>query len=319
MPLKAQAISKRSDSTWVLKDVSFEAEPGEVVAVFGHSGSGKGPLLRILAGQDAPTSGEISVDGTTLSSVAKTEIDHLGRSANGGFMSRIFGSSAGSHLLSGHEIEAAASSGKRILILGSERSFADPYDQEAAFERIRSAARERQKYVLFATSSFDEVLYFSDKVAILAQGSMLQFGTPEDVYREPASAAVARLTGRCNLFEARRLSSSKAEVPEFQSISGEHRLTTGRIQRSRLGALNHNMTLGIRPEHVSISFGASFPEDNLLKAVVSDVKFLGPNTLVSLDAGGLQIEALVMRLVGLKSGDECMIGMPPDRIMAFTA
>jgi hypothetical protein len=68
---------------------------------------------------------------------------------------------------------------------------------------------------------------------------------------------------------------------------------------------------------VSISFGASFPADNLLKAVVKEAKFLGPNTLVTLDAGGLELEAMVMRLVGLRSGDECMLGLPPDRIMIF--
>ena len=63
-----------------------------------------------------------------------------------------------------------------------------------------------------------------------------------------------------------------------------------------------------------MSFGASFPEDNLLKAVVSRIDFLGPVTQVQLDANGLFLNALVFRLVGLDVGQECMIGLPPDRI-----
>ena len=54
-----------------------------------------------------------------------------------------------------------------------------------------------------------------------------------------------------------------------------------------------------------------------MKAAILNVRFLGANTLVELDADGLKINALVMRLVGLKPGDECMVGMPPDRITVY--
>ena len=94
-------------------------------------------------------------------------------------------------------------------------------------------------------------------------------------------------------------------------------MLAGKTNKARLGALNRNLRLAIRPEHISIAFGASFPDDNLIKAVVTRVKFLGPSTLVSLDAGGLELEALVMRLVGLEPRGECMLGLPPDRIMVF--
>ena len=64
-------------------------------------------------------------------------------------------------------------------------------------------------------------------------------------------------------------------------------------------------------------WGASFPEDNLLKATVKKIQFLGGTTLVDLDAEGLVLQALVLRVVGLNPGDECMVGLPPDRIQIF--
>lgn len=81
--------------------------------------------------------------------------------------------------------------------------------------------------------------------------------------------------------------------------------------------MNQNVTLGIRPEQISIAFGASFPEDNLLKAKITGIRFLGANTLVELDAHGLRLDALVPRLVGLDPGDKCMLGLPPDRIAIY--
>jgi ABC-type Fe3+/spermidine/putrescine transport system ATPase subunit len=151
----------------------------------------------------------------------------------------------------------------------------------------------------------------------MVNGEIKQKGAPQDIYEKPESRVVASITGRNNLFAARRLTSSKAEIPEFHTIDGGHRLFAQRIERGALGALNQNITLAIRPEQISLSFGASFPEDNLLKATVKRVRFLGPTTLIELDAGGLKLEALVLRLVGLNVGDECMVGLPPDRIQIF--
>ena len=87
--------------------------------------------------------------------------------------------------------------------------------------------------------------------------------------------------------------------------------------QSSIGAITAPLTLTIRPEHISISFGASFPEDNLLKAKITDVQYLGATTRLKLDANGLILEAVVLRLVGLNIGDECMVGLPPDRILVL--
>ena len=124
----------------------------------------------------------------------------------------------------------------------------------------------------------------------------------------------ASLTGPCNLIEGRRLTSSKSDLPEFQTIAGEHRLFTQKVDLRGLGAINKNAWLAIRPEQVVLSFGASSPEDYLLKGTIVDIRFSGPSTYVTLDCSGISLEAMVTRLIGLNIGDECMVGLPPDRI-----
>jgi ABC-type Fe3+/spermidine/putrescine transport system ATPase subunit len=181
-------------------------------------------------------------------------------------------------------------------------------------ERLRLKVADEGLIVLFASNDYEQMMLASDRVAVIINGTMRQVGTPQELYESPRTVDVARSIGRNNLIEARRLTSSKADIPEFQTMDGGHRLFAKKAEVSQLGSINNNITLAMRPEHISISFGASFPEDNLLKATITDVRFLGPTTLVKLDAGGLGLDALVLRLVGLNVGDECMVGLPPDRI-----
>jgi ABC-type Fe3+/spermidine/putrescine transport system ATPase subunit len=216
-----------------------------------------------------------------------------------------------------HNSLRAIESATNVLLLDDPFCAMDARESQNIIEKVRIAATERGVTVIFASNNFEQILLGCDTCAVMVNGEIKQIGAPQEIYERPESRAVAAITGRNNLFAARRLTSSKAEIPEFQTLEGGHRLFAQRVERGALGALNQNVTLAIRPEQISLSFGASFPEDNLLKATVKRIQFLGPTTVIELDAGGLSLQALVFRLVGLNIGDECMVGLPPDRIQIF--
>lgn len=281
MPIKVQNLSKRSGNKWLFRDVSFEVDDGEVFAIFGPNGSGKRELLQ-----------EISNNS-------------------------LFGESKASLIakLFRPEIVAGMMRFDRIDEANGPIFLDTPFKGLDGDERAKLAEsfKARKEPVIFSTTSFEDVL-LADRAAVLADGYIQQTGTPRDLYHDPTNRLVAALTGRCNLIEARRLSSSKADLPEFQTIAGEHRLFTQRTELRGLGAINHNASLAIRPEQVVLSFGASFPEDNLLRGTIVDINFSGPSTYVTLDCSELSLVAMVTRLIGLNVGDECMVGLPPDRI-----
>lgn len=315
MTLTVSAISKRLKNNWVLRDISFAFEAGSVMGVCGPTGCGKSTLLKVLAGKEKSNGGSFELNDLDMWSENGRTLyltDTYGQKSWFGFSPQPRKNKIDS-------VYAAIESNSEIVLLDEPFCGVDNFQKAETFLRIQNAAAEKGKYVILATADFADVLLACDQVVLIDKGEMLQSGTPEEVYSEPISSRAATLTGRNNLFEARRLTSTKAELPEFQTITGSHRLVSGKTEKSRLGALNQNIKLGIRPEHVSISFGASFPEDNLLKATIVGVRFLGPTTIVECDANGLLVEALVSRLVGLSPGDECLLGMPPDRISVYAA
>lgn len=322
MSLIIKNLSKKFDNNWILRDVSLEAKKGEVLGLFGAVGVGKTTAIRVIAGAEDHDSGNIVFDSKDLSKLNCAERGfHFPKLTNDAFWKSIFKNQKSSQLADGEgqvlALEDALQKSEAVLLLDNQFCFMDKRLREQNCEKLRKTTAEKNLAVIFATNDYDEVFSICDRVAVLHNGEIVQTGTPREVYEKPNSAAVAQTTGNNNLIEVRRLTSNKADSFEFQTVVGEHRLLTDNVDRNLLGAIHQNTTLAIRPEHISISFGASFPEDNLLKAKITGVTFNGATTSIHLDADGLKLEALVLRLVGLNVGDECMVGLPPDRILVL--
>lgn len=318
MTLIIKNLSKKYDSNLVIKDVSLEVERGEILGVFGVVGEGKTTLIRSIAGILQLDGGTIHFDtqDITLSSCEKRGF-HFPDLTNESFWTSVFNTDT-SQLADGEgqalALEDAISKAKDVLLLDNQFCFMDRQTREKNCEKLRQAVKEKNLAVVFATNNYDEIFSICDRVAVLHKGEIVQTGTPREVYENPQTAAVADVTGRNNLIEAKRVTSNKSDMPEFQTVSGEHRLFT---DKNKFESSNENVILAIRPEHISISFGASFPEDNLVKAKITNIVFKGETTLIMLDADGLELQAMVLRLVGLNIGDECMVGLPPDRILVL--
>lgn len=318
MALQVGKLSKLYGQKWVLRDVDLDVRSGSVFGIFGSTGAGKTTLLRCIAGDESPNGGTIFLDGRDITALpAKARRVYLNSEITGSGIGLLFArktkaGSAGEARVA--ELGRALESDANLLLLDEPLLGLGLKERDEAIKRIQSFAADGNTVIVTSTA-FQDIAAMSDNAAVIVNGEIVQIGTPHELYDQPTS--VGAVVGRNNLFAARRLSSSDAGLPEFISIDGGHRLFTQATEKSRLGALNQNVTLAIRPEQVSISFGASFPEDNLLKATVLDIKFHGETTLIELDAGGLRLEARVFRVVGLEPGEECMVSLPPDRLQVL--
>ncbi len=320
MSLKIVNLCKKFDDKFILKNISLEARPGEIFGIFGLTSAGKTTLLRTIAGKEEAHGGEIHVKEKDVTFIpSSTRAIDFPDISNQSFWNKVFQTKKQSELADGEgqvlALEHALDNPNDVILLDNSFCQMDMLLREENQLFLCRVVKEKNLTVILASNDFEEIFQICDRVAVLSGGEIAQIGSPREVYENPVSAEVARIFGRNNMIAVRRLTSNKHETQEFQTIEGNHRIFAAMSDKKSLGAINRNTFLAIRPEHISISFGASFPEDNLLKAEVTEVKFLGPTTLIKLDAGDLTLEATVLRLVGLNVGDECVVGLPQDRLL----
>ena len=319
MSLKIINVSKRFENKLILREVSFEIECGSIFGILGANGAGKTTLLRIISGAEKADSGNIFLDSKEITGASEKDRNFSFPQKNpDSAWSSVFKKSKQTELSEGEDqnliIKQLFETTQYAVLVDNPFSNLNEDLRDEALHHLQQLTKEKNLPVVFVTNDYKEAFKVCDKIGVLHNGGIAQIGTPRELYENPANTAAARALGRNNFIRARRITFNNQQAQEFQTIEGEHRLLIGKTEKRALGAITNDVILAIRPEHISLSFGASFPEDNLLKAEIVGVQYLGATTRIRLSANGLRLEALVLRLVGLNVGDECMVGLPPDRI-----
>jgi ABC-type Fe3+/spermidine/putrescine transport system ATPase subunit len=223
-------------------DVTIEARAGELLAVVGAPGSGKTTTLRMAAGYEAPDSGRVLLDGQDITRLPPERrgfgmvfqhyalFPHLSVEDNVAFgleargvrrAERIararealsgvgLGQAAGRRVqqLSGGEQQRVALARAlviepRVLLLDEPLSNLDPTLRESTRDELRSMLRRLHVTALFVTHDQEDAFAIADRVALMRGGRLLQAGTPETLYGQPASRAVAEFIGRATIVPAR--------------------------------------------------------------------------------------------------------------------
>ncbi len=171
---------------------------------------------------------------------------------------------------------------------------------------------------IYVTHDQEEAFTLCDRIAVMNAGRILQIGTPRHLYDQPANVAVAKFLGRYNLIRAMRLTSSNDPITKFKTLEGGHTLVVG-VTHDQLMHLpvNTPCLLAIRPETISVSkeVAENKPEgDNQIVGRVEHSEFNGATTLLSLDANGLRLEALVLRADEFAQGELCVVSLLPNSI-----
>ena len=205
--IAAAAVTKRYGAREALRDVSFEARAGEVVAVIGPNGAGKTPLLSILAGLVAPTSGTVSRPVREVGWVPQQPAVYakLSVAENLRLFARLervadpdavvarmleqtgLGERAGDELgtLSGGNrqrvnIAVGLLADPPVLALDEPSSSLDPRQRERLWEFIGRLAGSGTA-VVFSTHNVGEAEHYADRVLVLADGELLFTGTPTEL------------------------------------------------------------------------------------------------------------------------------------------
>ena len=233
-------ISKRFGETVAVQDVSLQIEEGEFFALLGPSGCGKTTLLRMLAGLEVPSAGQILIDGQDVGQTPPNRrpvntvfqsyavFPHMSVAENIAYGLKMEGVAAAQRAarveealslvrleglgarrpdqLSGGQKQRVALARAlvkrpRVLLLDEPLSALDAKLREQM--RFELARLHKSVAITFVMVTHDqsEALALADRCAVMDQGRLQQVSTPRDLYDRPNSRFVAGFIGQVNLFE----------------------------------------------------------------------------------------------------------------------
>lgn len=308
MSLEIQRVTKSYGKVKALDNVTLDIERGEFFVILGPSGSGKTTLLRVLAGLESVDSGNILLDGksvTTLpppkrevamvfqnyalyphktvlenltmpvdSEMSKTEARELAKSIASKLNIAELLNRYPNELSGGQQQRVALARAlmkrPKVFLMDEPLSNLDAIQRISARKLIKDIQRDNSITTLYVTHDQVEAMALADRVGIMNQGKLIQVGTPEEVYNNVADAFVAAFFGN----------------PPMSIFNGEVLGVKGRV--------------GVRPEDVIIGEGD-------LMGRVTEVEFWGDRYLVYLEVKGVEVRAF--HRTRLKLGDEVKIGV----------
>ncbi|HSE28169.1 MAG TPA: ABC transporter ATP-binding protein [Gemmatimonadales bacterium] len=304
---------------FALADVTFDVPPSGYGLVIGPTGSGKTTLLEAIAGHLRPRAGRVLLDGRDASDLPPEArgvgfvyqqyhlFPHLTVAENiayglrrvpAGRRERVASLAAmlgitdllgrTVHRLSGGEqqrvaIARALAPRPRVLLLDEPFAALDPATRRSLRRELRALHEREGTTTLQVTHDFDEALRLGERVAVLAEGRIAQAGTPEEVFRHPNSAFVARFIGAGNVIPGTVRWSA---APPEGGQAGAATFDAGAFVLDVLAEEDGPAHAVLRPEDLTLS--RQIPEGsarNHLRATVVQLERTGPVTFVHLDAG----------------------------------
>jgi spermidine/putrescine transport system ATP-binding protein len=318
--IRLASVTKRYESAVAVDTLSLDIADGEFFALLGPSGCGKTTTLKLIAGFEQPTSGEIRIQGAAVQGVPAFRrnvnmvfqnyalFPHLNVRDNVAFGLRMKGLGRRErHRLAGEALErvhlpgvqrrkvAQLSGGQQqrvalaralvnrpaVLLLDEPLGALDLKLRKAMQLELKSLQREVGISFVYVTHDQEEALSMADRIAVMNRGRALQIAPPEEIYEKPASRFVAAFIGASSFLTG--------PIEALAEGVCSLRIESGEVVRARaLGPHPQGRgTVMVRPENVSLR-GLVEPvgaDENALSVTIDQVEYAGSDTYFYLLTG----------------------------------
>jgi len=346
--LKLSGITKHFGKFTALSEIVLAVERGKLVTFLGPSGCGKTTLLRIIAGLETQDEGTILQGGRDISRLPAMRRDYgivfqsyalfpnltIFANVAYGLVNRRKGQEeikrrvaellklvglpdAGRKYpgqLSGGQqqriaLARALATSPGLLLLDEPLSALDAIERVRLRVEIRALQQRLGVTTVMVTHDQEEALSMADEIVVMNQGRIEQVGTPQQIYRSPASAFVADFVGKVNVLSAVAEGSGRFRFGDLTlegAIGGEAVPAGTRVK------------LYLRPEDVLVD-GAIQGSATAATGRVAKVEFLGAFCLVTVTLAGVERQPLVVSLsrrrsdeMNLVEGASLSVALRPD-------
>ena len=321
-------------------DFNLEVKRGEFVTFLGPSGCGKTTTLRMIAGFEMPTSGEILLNGEDISQLPANKrpintvfqryalFPHMNIYDNIAFGLKLkklpkeeirkkvkrvldivdlegFENRKISTLSGGQQqriaIARALVNEPEILMLDEPLGALDLKMRQEMQLELKHMHDELGITFIYVTHDQEEALTMSDKIVVLSEGRIQQIGTPEDIYNEPQNAFVADFIGESNIFKGIMTGHMKVR------FCGGEFMGMDDVPEGTL------VDVVVRPEDVIITK----PEDGIIEGEVVSVIFKGMHYEVTVESG--KYEMVIRTTKCYSVGERIGMKLEPDGIHIMLA
>ena len=314
-------ISKHFADVKAVDDVSFEIKEGEFFSLLGPSGCGKTTLLRLLAGFEYPTSGNLLIDGTDITALPPDKrptnmvfqnyaiFPHLNVEKNIQFGLRKLGLSNDeidkrvkevlslvklegyeerfSNQLSGGQRQRVALARAlvrqpKVLLLDEPLGALDKKLRDEMQLELRTLQKNIGITFVFVTHDQQEAISMSDRVAVMSEGKIQQLSAPNELYKNPENIFVSDFIGETNFLKA----STKSKDGEHINVAIEDLGDFMVKNNLNIPENSADVVCSIRPESMMISRDKS-DWDICLEAKINQTSYLGEMTRFYVEVSGI--------------------------------
>ena len=336
-----------------VKDLTFSCQNKEFLAIVGPSGGGKSSTLRMLAGLEEITRGEILFDGKVVNHLGPAErnialafesyalYQRLNVYENIAFPLRARGMSRSevdqkvksiaelldltgilntspSSLAGGHQQRVSLARAfvrkPNVTLLDEPISHMDQRVRTELRARIRRLHDDLGNTTIYVTHDQAEAVSLCDRMAIINKSELQQIGTVEEIWNQPANRFVAYFVGEPAMnFIPGRIESG--QVVLIPTPEGKRVFTfRGEIDAKYLGG---GITIGVRPQEIQVS--RTDRKEASIPGLVKIVEFQGEKTVLTIKFGGVagEVKAVVQATEKYTTGETVWVYFSPDVIHLF--
>lgn len=313
--LEINQVSKYFGKTTAVKDFNLKVEKGELVSFLGPSGCGKTTTLRMVAGFEVPSEGQIIIDGKDMTFTPPNQrpvgmvfqayalFPNMTVAGNIGFGLKIAKKPKEEiekrvkemlelihmpgfenrypHQLSGGQqqrvaLARALAMHPEVLLLDEPLSALDAKIRVSLRAEIRAIQQELGITTIYVTHDQEEALSISDRVVVMNNARIEQIGTPFQIYNFPQTEFVAQFVGTLNAV--------LAEIVDVKDgllrFDGQQVHTANPLDGFRNG---DKIMVAIRPER--LSFASEGRKANILQGTIKNITFLGSIVRIQVKLG----------------------------------
>ncbi|WP_417666467.1 ABC transporter ATP-binding protein [Roseibium sp.] len=346
-------VTKRFGDFVAVDNLSLKVYEREFFALLGGSGCGKTTMMRMLAGFETPTSGQIFLDGQDLAGIPayrrpsnmmfqsyalfphmsvekniafglkqdklpKSEIDD--RVAEMLRLTKLENfAKRKPHQLSGGQrqrVALARSLAKRpkVLLLDEPLGALDRKLREETQFELMALQEDLKMTFLIVTHDQEEAMTVADRIAVMDQGQLVQVATPAEIYETPNSKFVANFIGDVNLIEAKVVEAAATHT-RLEAVMGGFSIETDQTTSAGTGDI---VWYAIRPEKVRVAKGkADRGSVNAVSGPVWDIAYLGDVSIIHAKIGEGDFDTLKSTFANVTRVVEDPITWYDDVVLTF--